>query len=79
MRTQEGRLSAIYLGCGTILPPRLAPLPPQPHSHYDTAAASRLGTVFDSVIQPYCLMWYGVLAILSKEVLKNAVLIVLLT
>ena len=44
---------------------------PQPHSHYDTDAASRVGTVFDSVIQPACLMWYGVLATLSKEVLKK--------
>ena len=40
----------------------------QPHSHYDIAAASRVGTVFDSVIQPACLIWRGVPARLSKEV-----------
>ena len=40
-------------------------------THYGTAAASRVSTVSDSVIQPACLIWRGVPARLSKEVLNK--------
>ena len=59
-------LQFIY-GVGQSSHPDSPLFPPPPHSHYDTATASRLGTVFDSVIQPTCLIWRGVWARLSKE------------
>ena len=63
-------LQFIY-GVGQFSHPDPPLLSPQPHSHYDIAAASRVGTVFDSVIQPTCLIWRGVPARLSKEILNK--------
>ena len=63
-------LQFIY-GVGQFSQPDSPLLSPQPHSHYDTAATSRVGTVFDSEIQPTCLIWRGVPARLSKEVLNK--------
>ena len=63
-------VQSIY-GVGQFSHPDSPLLSPQPHSHYDTAAASRVRTVFDIVIQPTCLIWCGVPARLNKEILNK--------
>ena len=70
-RRQKVDFLQFTYGVGQSSHPDLPLLPSEPHSHYDTAAASRVGKVFNGVIQPACLIRRGVPARLSNEFLNK--------